>query len=105
MNLSQHRLFQIVSFLTLAAFLLALSGCDYLSFYSRQRTWRALYESQPRMSLVQRFAPQDSLLVSGSILDVDPVLAGAVTSIEAWPMSSLRSNTPFPFRSAKTKNP
>jgi pimeloyl-ACP methyl ester carboxylesterase len=79
-----HNRTRTVLLLLLTASLLISSGCDYLSFYSRQRTWRALYESQPRMSLVQRFAPQDSLLVSGRVLDADPVrgplLLAAVSS-------------------------
>ena len=84
MNHSRHRLFRIALFLILAVCLLVTSGCDYLGYYSRQRTWRALYESQPRMSFLQRFAPQDSLLVTGRILDSDPVrgplLLAAVSS-------------------------
>jgi len=60
------------------------AGCDYVGFYSRQTAWRAMYENQPRMSFIQRFAPGDSILVSGSIEKVEesrgPLLLAAVSS-------------------------
>ena len=84
MRHSLQRTFRHVLFLALTACLLLSSGCDYLSFYSRQKTWRAMYDTQPRMSFLQRFAPQESVLVSGRITNVDPnrgpLLLAAVSS-------------------------
>jgi pimeloyl-ACP methyl ester carboxylesterase len=64
--------------------LLMTSGCGYLSFYSRQATWRKMFENQPRMSFIKRFAPEDSLLVTGKMFDVDqargPLLLVAASS-------------------------
>ncbi len=65
-------LFRTVLLFSLAACLL-ISGCNYLGYYSRQKTWRALYENQPRVSFIQRFAPEDSVLVTGRIDKVEPV--------------------------------
>lgn len=68
----------------LVLFILTASGCGYMSFYTRQSTWRAAFQNKPRMSLLQRFAPQDSLLLNGKIVKLDqregPLLLMAVTS-------------------------
>jgi pimeloyl-ACP methyl ester carboxylesterase len=64
--------------------LLIAPGCGYLGYYSRHTTWRAMFENQPRMSFLKRFAPEDSLLVTGKMLDVDqnrgPLLLLAASS-------------------------
>ena len=71
-------------FVLLTAALLAASGCGYMGFYSRHTTLRALFENKPRMSLIQRFAPEDSLLVTGKMVDVEqdrgPLLLVAASS-------------------------
>ncbi len=68
----------------LALLVLALAGCDYLGYYSRHATWGAMFENQPRMKVLQRFAPEDSLLVNGRIIrkgkGKGPLLLAAVCS-------------------------
>jgi pimeloyl-ACP methyl ester carboxylesterase len=68
----------------LAAAILILQGCDYLGFYTRQTTWHALFENKPRMSVLNRFVPEDSLLLDGQIIRLQqrrgPLLLVAVSS-------------------------
>ncbi len=45
----------------------ALLGCDYISFYTRQSTWHAVFENKPRMSMLNQYAPEHSLLLDGRI--------------------------------------
>ncbi|OGW37301.1 MAG: hypothetical protein A2010_09505 [Nitrospirae bacterium GWD2_57_9] len=84
MNRCAPRSFRAAAVLVLAAFILTASGCGYLSFYTRQTTWRKAFENQPRMSLIQRFAPGDLLLINGRINNFEqgrgPLLLAAVSS-------------------------
>jgi pimeloyl-ACP methyl ester carboxylesterase len=84
MDHSLQRPFRFALFGVLIVCLSIPLGCDYLSYYSRQRTWRAMFDTKPRMSFLQRFAPQDSVLVSGRIINPEPnrgpLLLAAVSS-------------------------
>jgi pimeloyl-ACP methyl ester carboxylesterase len=68
----------------LAAVILILPGCDYLGFYTRQTKWHAFFENKPRMSVLNRFMPEDSLLLDGQIIRLqrrrEPLLLVAVSS-------------------------
>ncbi len=68
----------------LALLVLALTGCDYLGYYTRHATWQAMFENQPRMKVLQRYAPQDSVLLNGRIIRKGkrkgPLLLAAVSS-------------------------
>jgi pimeloyl-ACP methyl ester carboxylesterase len=70
--------------IALLILLAAAAGCNYVGFYTRQSTWRTVFERHPRLSVLQRFAPQDSLLVSGRIVkpgpQQEPLLITAVSS-------------------------
>lgn len=56
--------------LVLVPVILSASGCGYLGFYTRQATWKAVFETRPRLAVLRRFAPEDSLLVNGRIVNL-----------------------------------
>ena len=68
----------------LAIFAVALSGCSYIGYYTRQSTWNSSFEKKPRLSALNKFAPEDSLLVDGTITQLqprrEPLLLAAVSS-------------------------
>lgn len=68
----------------LTTIVLALASCSYIGFYTRQSTWHAVFENKPRMAVLNRFVPGDSLLVSGKIVQTmqrrGPLLLAAVSS-------------------------
>lgn len=76
--------FTIRVVITALVLLASGSGCSYMGFMSRHSTWQAVFENQPRLTVVQRFAPQNSLLVSGRIVRPEqsrgPLLVAAVSS-------------------------
>lgn len=63
---------RLLTVAVLALLVLAGSGCDYLSFYTRKAHWRKVFENQPRMSVLKRMAPEDSLLLDGPIMPRQP---------------------------------
>lgn len=71
-------------FFVALALILSTSGCNYMSFFTRHATWKKVFENQPRLSLLQRFAPQESLLLTGRITNIEqgngPLLVAAVSS-------------------------
>lgn len=62
----------------------SLPGCGYLRLYTRQSALRAIVETTPRMSMLNRYAPGDSLLLCGKIIQPgqrkEPLLLAAVSS-------------------------
>ncbi len=68
----------------LASLALTGPGCDYIKFYTRQTHLRAVFENQPRMSMLTKMAPEDSLRLDGRIaqrqMRQEPLLLAAVSS-------------------------
>jgi len=61
-----------------------LPGCGYLRLYTRQSALHAIVETTPRMSMLNRYAPGNSLLLCGKIVQTgqrkEPLLLAAVSS-------------------------
>jgi len=52
--------------------LLTLSGCGYLGYYTRQAHYRQTFDTMPSLSALNKLAPEDSLVVTGSITRLQP---------------------------------
>ena len=50
---------------------LSLPGCTYLEMMQRHRRLQEAFEKQPRLGLIQEFAPEECLQVVGGLL-ADP---------------------------------
>jgi len=59
--------FRSAGFLLVLAVAASLVGCDYVKMVQRQRRLRNEFEQQPRLGLVQEFAPERSLHVIGGL--------------------------------------
>jgi len=72
------------NFLILASVLLLISGCSYLNFFAYKAHWGITFKGIPSMSALNNLAPQESLVVSGHILNPqqrqEPLLLVAVSS-------------------------
>jgi len=68
MRVTRRRVALAAVTLALAAF---ASGCGYLEMVQRHRRLRQAFEEQPRLGLVQQFAPEQCLQVIGGLL-TDP---------------------------------
>jgi pimeloyl-ACP methyl ester carboxylesterase len=64
--------------------ILILSGCSYLGFYTRKAHWRKTFDKLPTMSVLNRVAPEDSLVLVGPLIKPherqDPLLLIASSS-------------------------
>ncbi len=62
---------------------LILSGCSYGGFYARQTHWRQTFRYIPSMSALNKFAPEDSLILAGPVIKLQqrekPLLLVAVS--------------------------
>jgi pimeloyl-ACP methyl ester carboxylesterase len=63
---------------------LILSGCSYFGFYTRKAHWQKTFDRLPTMSVLNRVAPEDSLVLVGPLLkpreQLDPLLLIATSS-------------------------
>jgi pimeloyl-ACP methyl ester carboxylesterase len=48
--------------------ILGLSGCSYLGFYTRKAHWQKTMDRLPTMSVLNRVAPEDSLVLVGPLV-------------------------------------
>lgn len=47
---------------------LVLSGCSYFGFYTRKAHWQKTFDRLPTMSVLNRVAPEDSLVLVGPLI-------------------------------------
>ena len=47
--------------------ILILSGCSYFGFYTRKAHWQKTFDRIPTMSVLNRVAPEDSLVLAGQL--------------------------------------
>jgi pimeloyl-ACP methyl ester carboxylesterase len=45
-----------------------LSGCSYVGFYTRKAHWLKTFDTFPTMAVLNRVAPEDSLVLTGSLI-------------------------------------
>jgi pimeloyl-ACP methyl ester carboxylesterase len=52
----------------LVSCVLILSGCSYFGFYTRKAHWQKTFDRLPTMSVLNRVAPEDSLVLEGPLV-------------------------------------
>jgi pimeloyl-ACP methyl ester carboxylesterase len=67
---SNHSRLQQKAFLFAVFFfcIMILSGCSYLGFYTRKAHWQKTFDRLPTMSVLNRVAPEDSLVLVGPLI-------------------------------------
>jgi len=64
--------------------ILSLSGCSYFGFYTRKAHWQKTFDRIPTMSVLNRVAPEDSLVLVGPLVKPsdrkDPLLLIATSN-------------------------
>ncbi len=75
---------RIIAAAMVSALILANAGCDYFGFYARKLHWGAVHDYQPSMKMLNRIAPENSLLLGGRIIKTKqhdkPLLLAAVSN-------------------------
>ena len=59
---------QIIIITLLASCILTIAGCSYGNYYMRKVHWRQTFEFMPSVSALNQIAPEDSLILSGTII-------------------------------------
>src|SRR6185369_167846 len=62
---------QVASAVLLLAVVLVVSGCSYIEMLRRHQRLKAAFEKEPRLGLVQEFAPEQCLQIVGGLV-TDP---------------------------------
>ena len=75
---------RIITVVVLLSIIISLAGCGYFGFCVRKAHWKTTFENIPSMSALNQVAPEDSLILVGSLVKLqkrqEPLLLVAVSN-------------------------